>query len=171
MKTIQYTTVDKSTWGPGPWQSEPDKMQFQDEVTGFPCLIVRTARPGHLCGYVGVPESHPCYGKTFYELRELHAHGGINFCKPCSPAAPEDKGICHLPEEGESDKVWWIGFDCGHFGDLQPGNIAYFKTLGLPDIGDTDETYRNVAYVKGQIADLAIQLLAAMQPQNQPDQS
>ena len=40
METIDYRTVDKTTWGAGPWQDEPDKKQWRDE-TGFPCLIVR----------------------------------------------------------------------------------------------------------------------------------
>jgi hypothetical protein len=38
MDTIEYRTIDKSQWGPGPWQDEPDKKQWQDEATGLPCL-------------------------------------------------------------------------------------------------------------------------------------
>lgn len=49
MQTISYTTKDKSTWGDGPWQHEPDKMQYEDPDTGLPCLIVRNA-VGALCG-------------------------------------------------------------------------------------------------------------------------
>ncbi len=41
MEKIEYRTVDKTGWGEGPWQSEPDKRQWQDEATGLPCLIVR----------------------------------------------------------------------------------------------------------------------------------
>lgn len=61
MKAISYHTVDKSTWGLGPWQEEPDKRQWLDKETGYPCLIVRNARLGFLCGYVGVPRRHPAY--------------------------------------------------------------------------------------------------------------
>ena len=57
METIEYRTMDKSVWGPGPWQNEPDKRQWQDEATGLPCLIVRNSM-GALCGYVGVSEGH-----------------------------------------------------------------------------------------------------------------
>lgn len=60
METIEYRTMDKSKWNRGPWDSEPDKKQWQDEATGLPCLIVRN-RMGALCGYVGVPESHPLF--------------------------------------------------------------------------------------------------------------
>lgn len=61
METIENHTYDKAGWGEGPWQSEPDKRQWQDEATGLPCLIVR-GPVGALCGYVGVPLEHPAYG-------------------------------------------------------------------------------------------------------------
>ena len=62
MERIEYRdVVDKSQWGDGPWQSEPDKIQWQDAATGLPCLIVR-GPVGALCGYVGVPKTHPAYG-------------------------------------------------------------------------------------------------------------
>lgn len=64
MEPRSYTTVDKSAWGDGPWQSEPDKMQWRDETTGLVCLIVRGPL-GALCGYVGVPEKHPAYGLSY----------------------------------------------------------------------------------------------------------
>jgi hypothetical protein len=41
MKTKQWNNCDKSYWGEGPWQHEPDKMQWTDDDTGLPCLIVR----------------------------------------------------------------------------------------------------------------------------------
>ena len=34
----EYRTVDKSTWARGPWDTEPDKMQWRDEATGLDCL-------------------------------------------------------------------------------------------------------------------------------------
>lgn len=61
METSEHRDVDKSGWGPGPWNDEPDKRQWQDEATGLPCLIVR-GPVGALCGYVGVPPDHPAYG-------------------------------------------------------------------------------------------------------------
>lgn len=67
MKTIEYRTIDKSLWPRGPWDAEPDKKQWQDEVTGLPCLIVRVEHSGHLCGYVGVPAKHPLHGKSYSE--------------------------------------------------------------------------------------------------------
>lgn len=64
MRTIDYTTVDKSEWGDGDWKNEPDKKQYQDTETGYPCLIVRNHH-GALCGYVGVNDKHPLYGVEY----------------------------------------------------------------------------------------------------------
>jgi hypothetical protein len=64
METKAWHSRDKSKWGPGAWQDEPDKMQWPDEATGLPCLIVRN-RLGALCGYVGVPETHAAYGLNY----------------------------------------------------------------------------------------------------------
>lgn len=61
MKTIAEHTTDKSAWGPGPWQEEPDKVQWLDEASGLPCLAVRNEQYGNWCGYVGVSAGHPLY--------------------------------------------------------------------------------------------------------------
>ena len=34
MEHKTWATVDKSAWGDGPWQDEPDKEQWPDEATG-----------------------------------------------------------------------------------------------------------------------------------------
>jgi len=154
MQTFEYTTVDKSTWGAGPWQTEPDKMQFSDPINGLPCLIVRNGM-GALCGYVGVPTSHPLFGKNYGKAENISVHGGLTFADACDPGSPEDHGICHIPGPGESNQVWWFGFDCAHHNDLIPAYPAMtpeFKKMMATN------TYRNVAYVKAQIASLAQQL-------------
>lgn len=62
METIEYFGVaDKTDWGDGPWQGEPDKRQWQDKTTGLPCLMVR-GPSGSWCGYVGVPPGHAAHG-------------------------------------------------------------------------------------------------------------
>ncbi len=33
MKTKEWTTEDKSAWPRGPWDIEPDKIQWIDEAT------------------------------------------------------------------------------------------------------------------------------------------
>ena len=167
MKTVEYRSVDKSGWGDGPWQQEPDKVQWQDEATGLPCLIVRNLS-GALCGYVGVAEGHPWFGigysdridRVETEERDwsaptpdglIEVHGGLTFSGLCNPSAPEDRGICHKPAPGEPDHVWWFGFDCAHAWDLSPGRLTRFWS-------EPDEVYRDITYVRRQVVSLAGQL-------------
>lgn len=150
MQTIEYRTRDKSKWGAGPWQDEPDKKQWRDEATGLPCLIVR-GHHGALCGYVGVAPGHPWHGLSYGdEPAGCDVHGGLTFASACS-AGGEAEGICHKPDAGEPDHVWWFGFDCWHCSDLAPGSAS-----SAPD----DCVYRPLAYVEGQCASLATQLAA-----------
>lgn len=155
MKAAEYRTVDKSEWGPGAWADEPDKMQFADQATGLPCLIVR-GPVGALCGYVGVPPSHPLHGKNYDDV-PIDAHGGLTFAGGCQSTDDPAHGICHVPDEGETDDVWWFGFDCAHAGDCWPGYAARLDLLGI-SIGRADGEYRSVAYVKREIRALAKQL-------------
>lgn len=54
--------IPKSQWGEGPWQSEPDRKEWVDQATGLHCIIHRAPVTGALCGYVGIPTSHPAWG-------------------------------------------------------------------------------------------------------------
>lgn len=161
MQQREYRTYDKSDWGPGPWQDEPDKIQFTDRVTGFPCLIVRN-HGGALCGYVGVPEEHKAYHKHYDDelLRSIRVHGGLTFSAPCTKNGSEDRSICHIPSPGESDNIWWLGFDCAHSGDVSPAMDARLRQLGHDPIRFeiAGDKYRTVNYVKRHIAKLALQL-------------
>lgn len=168
MAEREYWTIDKSAWGEGMWTDEPDKIQFTDETTGLPCLIVR-GPSGSLCGYVGVSEGHPWFGCRYDSpvntiggtwgdcpatLTEVH--GALTYSKPCQGDDEEDRSICHIPEPGQPDHVWWFGFDCAHLGDLSPAWDLLTTRLG--DSGRDGEQYRDVAYVRGQCASLAAQL-------------
>jgi hypothetical protein len=146
MKTIVYTfdDIDKSEWGPGAWQSEPDKIQWLDEATQIPCLIVRSQSTGGWCGYVGVAPGHPWTGPEM-DLYDLQVHGGVTY----GPALCTAR-ICHAVEEGEDDDVRWIGFDCGHCDDLSP-RIHASHPLFCGGI------YRQVEYVQDQCRILAAQ--------------
>lgn len=159
--------VDKSTWGPGPWQDEPDKQQYTDEATGYPCLIVRVPWSGHLCGYVGVPEGHPAYGLDYDDAsalgeadedgyHSLRVHGGLTFAGPCQEGQ-EEQGICHVPQPGQPDKVWWLGFDAAHAWDICPSSRA---RLGGLYYSHPYYEYRTLEYMQAENADLALQLKA-----------
>lgn len=153
METKEYRTVDKSAWPRGEWDDEPDKMQFPDEATGLPCLIVRNPG-GALCGYVGVSARHPCFGKDWHDdnVSGLEVHGGITFGDHCQETDDESKHICHVPANPAEDGVWWLGFDCAHCWDVSP---KYAEQFSHPGDGTT---YKSIAYVKNQIRGLAQQL-------------
>lgn len=158
MKTAEYRTRDKSTWKAGPWHDEPDKMQFPDEATGLPCLIVR-GPSGALCGYVGVPEAHPLFGED-YGLPDVEVHWGLTYADRCQPHGDDEaRGICHVPDEGEPDHVWWFGFDCAHSGDYTPSTSAMEIRHACFAQGPFEE-YRTIAYVKSEVRGLARQLAA-----------
>lgn len=165
----EYRTIDKSDWMRGPWDSEPDKLQMVHEETGLPCLIVR-GPVGALCGYVGVPEGHPWHGvdydncgfgpkpEGYEEDWYVDVHGGLTFSNACSHGDDPAKGVCHVPEAGEPDNVWWLGFDCAHYGDLTCMSYPAHIRDGFGRSGE----YRDVEYVKAQIANLARQAAKAI---------
>lgn len=173
----RYSTIDKSEWGDGPWQSEPDKVQWTDEATGFPCLANRTASGGHWCGYVAVSEGHPAFGVGYDDVRVLdedgdatwpEVHCGLTYANHCQEG-DESVAICHVPEPGQPDHVWWLGFDCAHSGDISPAYRARerkrYEETGDPiwsGLGFGYERYATLAYVQRQCASLAKQLLTAV---------
>ena len=138
--------VDRANWPAGEWDNEPDKEQWQDEITGMPCLIVRS-EVGHLCGYVGVDSEHPGYQKEYMEVgRDLNCHGGLTYSDGCIG------WICHEIEEGDAHPVWWFGFDCMHYCDASPSLFSSKQDW------EGGATYRDFGYVKKECAYLAKQL-------------
>ena len=159
MEHKTWTTTDKASWGPGPWESEPDKEQFADEATGLPCLVKRSPFGGNLCGYVGVSEGHPWFGKDYGDV-PAEAHGGLTFAAFCQEG-DEAHTICHVPGPGEPDRVWWLGFDCGHAWDVSPAMEARYRDLTWGPTSMPGTSYKTVAYVKTECARLAEQAAAA----------
>jgi hypothetical protein len=133
--------IDKSKWGPGPWQSEPDRIEWR--YRGVPCLMVRQPSAGHWCGYVAVEPGHPWHGLNYSDF-DAEVHGGLTYSEKRAGR------ICHVPQPGEPDDVWWLGFDCAHLGDLSPGYVRWHNTT---------ETYKTAGYVKDETERLADQLV------------
>lgn len=153
METKEWRFVDKSKWPRGEWDNEPDKMQWRDEATGMACLIHR-GPSGALCGYVGVPEGHPWYGKDWGDI-DAQTHGGLTFSRQCAETTEEGRGICHVPGPGEPKHLWWVGFDCAHWRDYMPafvGDSCLFE----------DGEYRSMSYVKHEVGQLASQAKEAL---------
>lgn len=151
--------VDRSNWPSGDWDGEPDKVQWTDEATGFACLAKRQSSSGHWCGYVGVEPGHAWHGKGYDEVRTLDdedeaqypdVHGGLTYADECQEGPP-DQTVCHIPEPGKPEHLWWLGFDCHHSGDTSPGDIM----RGY--VWDGHGQYRSLRYVKNQCRKLAKQ--------------
>jgi hypothetical protein len=161
-ETATAPPIDKSDWGPGPWQDEPDRVDFVH--AGFACFVKRNHH-GNLCGYVGVPCEHPAYGKGDDNL-DLYCHGGITYANRCQGE------LCHVPVPGMPDDVWWLGFDCAHAGDLSPGLNARLRETRAqaiehgapwalafdPTPFEREDVYRALPYVRAQCEHLAEQL-------------
>ena len=148
----------------GVWKDEPDKAQWVDPSTDLDCLIVRN-HSGVLCGYVGVPPEHPAHGHEYNDLN-VAVHGGLTYANSCNEDAEEGHGICHIPEPGRPDDVWWFGFDTGHHTDYVPGMADEMARIvksskELSDLawrGFTPADYKTFDYVKTEVEALATQL-------------
>ena len=155
--------IKKEEWLDGAWKTEPDKIQFVDEATGLPCLIVRN-NLGALCGYVGVDKNHPYYGKGYDDVPCTSAHGGLTFAGHCQKTDNEYEGICHKVEDGEDDKVWWLGFDCAHYQDFVPAMEATIRKH-MPESGllpmETYSNYKDIEFVRATLKNMAAEIKVA----------
>lgn len=152
--------IERPDWWPaGPWMTEPDKLVWKTSA-GLTGMLIRT-RSGHLCGYVAVDKSHPWHGRSYGDGEypdspegQIRVHGGLTYASECAGH------ICHVPEPGEPDDVWWFGFDCAHSGDWSPTSWApYLKELRrMPGEGPCRAQYRDVDYVRAEVESMAAQL-------------
>ena len=61
---------------------------------------------------------------------------GLTYAARCQEDnRPITQRICHIPERGQPDDVWWFGFDCVHAEDYIPRlggfnvDAVYYRTL------------------------------------------
>jgi hypothetical protein len=155
--------------GDGPWRDEPDKVQWVDEATDLDCLVVRN-HSGALCGYVGVPPGHPWHGVDYSSIEPFPGvHGELTFSDFCREGVDHETeaAICHVPEPGRPDHVWWIGFDCAHAWDLVPRYdqmpLGNGKTVAdaLIEHMTPRPTYRDLDFVMTECRSLAAQVQTA----------
>ena len=143
----------------GPWTNEPDRKHWV--YKDIDCLIVRNAAMGGLCGYIGIPYGHPWHGKGYDEI-DVDCHGGATYSGECAHF------VCHDPEEGANDNVWWVGFDCAHGQDYLPymkkpdmqSTFAKYDPMGTKVESPWGEVkYRTVDYVMKECESMVRQLL------------
>ena len=151
------------------------------QAHGLTCAVVAIDM-GHRCGYVGVPKSHPLYGKGYGDImpdvkksdlgEEPIGDRGI-MSVFCAAGDGEDVRLdlyfdVHgsLTYSGDGDKgypikapVWWFGFDCGHAGDNKdPGILKRFHKNNLYSWDDPNGVIWGEEYVVHQCEKLAEQL-------------
>lgn len=165
----------------GPWLGEADKLAWRDPTTGFECIMLRDTHGGHLCGYVGIPTTHPLHGfdhRAIPASLGISTHGGLCYSAICDegptparrPLAREARRICHAPRTAEYAKTrhatsyrvqdahaWWLGFACNQIYDIIP-NDQRSRRQFLKE--ETRAEYRDDAYVLREIQHLAAQLKA-----------
>ena len=73
------------------------------EYQGYMCVVL-LQRLGHRCGYVGLKDDDPRYGKKYGKLDKIECHGGLTY------------SAGHLLADVPRG-MWWIGFDCAHAWD------------------------------------------------------
>jgi hypothetical protein len=129
--TINLPPFDKSSWGPGPWQDEPDTKVWEGPH-GLKCVILRNSL-GNLCGYVELPEGHPWRDGRDYAPADVH--GGVTF----NGTFGDDLG---LPGH-------FVGFDCAHHMDMVPSMCRPYGK------------YRDTMFVASHCGSLACQVAKA----------
>lgn len=136
---ITYGIANRSGWRPGPWDDEPDKVQWIDETTGLHCLVLRER--SHWCGYVGLPSGHPwCEGEAPLSVPDVRAE--INYGpNPCT----DDGMICHDVEQ--EDDVHWLGFD------VASGSREPWRCIDGP--WNAGRPYHGLPYVRAATTALA----------------
>lgn len=134
----------RSEWSSGPWQEEPDLVEWRLGGVSYPLLIVR-GEAGVLCGFVGVPETHPLHGTflrddatlTSPDLPEV-----ISATRPC--------GQVFIPTN-EPPTCWWLGFHCGSDREFVPA---------MPPEAQPSRHYAHLSEVRERVETLARALTA-----------
>lgn len=118
------------------------KVENDFEHAGLRCVVIMTSM-GHRCGYVGVPQGHPLYGKSYsttvgkftdIKNKSVEKMSPFNVLTMAFEELNEDSPVridCYFDVHGgityadggagskypvESD-LWWFGYDCAHYGD------------------------------------------------------
>jgi hypothetical protein len=107
-----------------------------------------------------VPEGHPAFGRGRDDVdAELPdgVHGGLTYAAPCQEDEREH-GICHVPEPGQPDRVWWLGFDTAHAFDRMPAMEGRLRRQGFDGPPFPGDRYRTLRYVQAECGRLAAQL-------------
>jgi len=161
-ETPQYEAI-KEFW------MEPD--YFQDTMNGFKIMARRNWSKAW-CGYAGVSEIHPLFGKGYDERIPVPDRGAVTIDKVsllttvCEALHEDDGqvslaalinvhgGITYAGDKWPADDgLWYFGFDCSHYNDLTPRNVFDSFSDGIWRF-DTEAKYRTLDFVKAELETL-----------------
>jgi hypothetical protein len=132
---------------PGPWHNEPNRLEFKH--AGLDCLLERNMS-GAWCGYVGLKPGHKYYGTNYSDLDGvIDVHGGLTYSNECNGL------ICHYTPV--DDRLWWLGFDTVHCGDMAPLHDMRMLMSGSSDMANGLH-YWTIKEIKAETVRLADQL-------------
>jgi hypothetical protein len=152
-RTYTDPRCTRKNWPSGPWDDEPDKVEWIDAGTGLPCVAKRHPDFGHWCGYVGVPSQHPLHG-AHYNGIDFEVHGGLTYSGLSQPGHPAE-AVAHADAP---EHTWWLGFHCHWYCDIAPKDLEHEHFYRL--FKQPEPQYRPLAYVRSECALLAYQLAA-----------
>jgi hypothetical protein len=112
-------------------------------------MLVVLRRHGHRCGYIGVPQGHALYGKSYDDLG-FDVHCGLTY-------AGED----HVTDS----KYWLLGFDCAHVCDAsdieacsKAFDLSEFELESMSLLAKVGGEVRSAEYVEQQCRSLVEQI-------------
>ena len=159
------------------------------EYKGYRCVVI-FGDMGHRCGYVGLSKGHPLYGinynerldipKVDMEDKEIGKRGIISLLLNALDYDENIRMDLYFNVHGsltysdgngnypvESD-LWWLGFDCGHYGDGKDldlvesywGDKEYIqKRLEIERQYYSDYPIRSKEYVESECRSLVDQIM------------
>lgn len=133
-------------------ESNFEKFVYKDYI----CIVKRMMGAysffGNLNGYVVLLPDDKYNGKHYDEI-DVNCHGGLTWSSNAEDLFPEYK----------DDDYWIIGFDCAHYGDLQPFMILTEMWMTPPFdntiiLDDPNLTYKDFEYVRNECRKIVDQL-------------
>lgn len=144
----------RSQWGDGPWQTEPDLVEWREDGIPYPLIIIR-GMPGAWCGYAGLPPGHPLFGGGPGCDSGLAITQAVTWASACA-----DDTDGQLVPTGEPPDCWWLGFDCAHPMQYAPRIDALCRSFADADalcrsladaVGLTTGLVRSLSHGSGRI--------------------
>jgi hypothetical protein len=143
------------------WVAEPDFENAILEPSSLDCRLYRNDFTKTWCGYVRLPPDHPDAGLLRAQAdAHYDVHGGISYAGE-APLSHWDIFDGH-----------WLGFDCAHAGDYQPGMVDMWNEIIAQEPEESAriealfqglyhaerDVYRTIAYARREVRRLAKQV-------------